>query len=45
MTKEAIYKVGDVMVQLGDIADPDYQAAIVLSAYGDGAPYLTFYQG
>ena len=40
-----IPKVGDVMVQLGDIADPDYQAAIVLSAYGDGAPYLTFYQG
>lgn len=40
-----IPKVGDVMVQLGDIADPDYQAAIVLSAYGDSAPYLTFYQG
>lgn len=37
--------VGDVMVQLGDIADPDFQAAVVLSAYGDGAPYLTFYQG
>ena len=36
--------VGDVMVQLGDIADPDFQSAIVLSAYGDGAPYLTFYQ-
>lgn len=36
---------GDVMVQLGDIADTDYQAAIALSAYGDGAPYLTFYQG
>lgn len=40
-----IPKVGDVMVQLGDIADPDYQAAVVLSAYGDGAPSLTFYQG
>lgn len=37
--------VGDVIVQLGDISDPDYQSAIVLSAYGDGAPYLTFYQG
>ena len=37
--------VGDVMVQLGDISDTDFQAAIVLSAYGDGAPYLTFYQG
>ena len=36
---------GDVIVQLGDIADTDYQSAIVLSAYGDGAPYLTFYQG
>lgn len=40
-----IPKVGDVMVQLGDIDDPDYQAAIMLSAYGDGAPYMTFYQG
>lgn len=40
-----IPKVGDVMVQLGDIADPDYQSAIVLSAYGDGAPSLIFYQG
>lgn len=37
--------VGDVMVQLGDILDTDFQAAVVLSAYGDGAPYLTFYQG
>lgn len=37
--------VGDVMVQLGDVSDTDFQAAIVLSAYGDGAPYLTFYQG
>lgn len=37
--------IGDVIVQLGDISDPDYQSAIVLSAYGDGAPYLTFYQG
>lgn len=37
--------VGDVMVQLGDISDTDFQAAVVLSAYGDGAPYLTFYQG
>ena len=36
--------VGDVMVQLGDIADTDFQSAIVLSAYGDGAPSLTFYQ-
>ena len=36
---------GDVMVQLGDISDTDYQAAIALSAYGDGAPYQTYYQG
>lgn len=44
-TDSDIPAVGDVMVQLGDIADTDYQAAIALSAYGDGAPYLTFYQG
>ena len=36
---------GDVVCQLGDISDPDYQSAIVLSAFGDGAPYLIFYQG
>lgn len=40
-----IPKEGDVMVQLGDISDVDYQNAIILSAYGDGAPYLTMYQG
>lgn len=40
-----IPKEGDVVVQLGDISDPDFQSAIVLSAYGDGAPSLTFYQG
>lgn len=44
-TDSDIPAVGDVIVQLGDIADTDYQSAIVLSAYGDGAPYLTFYQG
>ena len=44
-TDSDIPAVGDVIVQLGDISDPDYQSAIVLSAYGDGAPYLTFYQG
>ena len=37
--------VDDVVVQLGDKEDPDYQAAIELSAFGDGAPYITFYQG
>ena len=36
---------GDVVVQLGDISDTDFQSAIVLSAYGDGAPSLTFYHG
>ena len=40
-----IPQVDDVIVQLGDDTDPDYQSAIVLSAYGDGAPYLTMYQG
>ena len=36
---------GDVICQIGDISDPDYQSAIVMSAFGDGAPYMTFYQG
>ena len=36
---------GDVCVQLGDLNDIDYQSAIVLSAYGEGAPYFTMYQG
>ena len=36
---------GDVVCQMGDISDPDYQSGIVLSAFGDGAPYMTFYQG
>lgn len=40
-----IPQIDDVIVQLGDDTDPDYQSAIVLSAYGDGAPYLTMYQG
>ena len=40
-----IPKEGDVVVQLGDISDTDFQSAIVLSAYGEGAPSLIFYQG
>lgn len=36
---------GDVIVQFGNIDDIDRQAAIVMSAYGDGAPSLTMYQG
>lgn len=36
---------GDVCVQLGDLNDIDYQSAIVLSAYGEDAPYFTMYQG
>lgn len=36
---------GNVIVQLGDLSDTDYQSAIALSAYGDGAPSLTMYQG
>ena len=39
-----IPKEGDVVVQLGDISDTDFQSAIVLSAYGD-APSLIFYHG
>ena len=37
--------VDDVCVQFGDLNDIDYQSAIVLSAYGEGAPYFTMYQG
>ena len=37
--------VDDVCVQFGDLNDIDYQSAIVLSAYGEGAPYITMYQG
>lgn len=37
--------VDDVCVQFGDLKDTDYQSAIVLSAYGEGAPYITMYQG
>ena len=44
-TDSDIPAVGDVIVQLGDISDTDFQAAVVLSAYGDGAPSLTFYHG
>lgn len=40
-----IPKEGDVIVQLGNDRDEDRQSAIVLSAYGEGAPYLTMYQG
>lgn len=40
-----IPKEGDVIVQLGNERDEDRQSAIVLSAYGEGAPYLTMYQG
>lgn len=36
---------GDVIVQFGNIDDIDRQAAIVMSAYGYGAPSLTMYQG
>lgn len=36
---------GDVIVQLGNDRDTDRQSAILLSAYGDNAPYFTMYQG
>lgn len=37
--------VGDIIVQVGDRNDIDYQSVIVLSAFGDNAPYITFYTG
>ncbi len=37
--------VGDVVVQLGDISDTDYQSAISLSAFGYGAPRMSFHTG
>ena len=38
-------KEGDTVVQMGSDRDTDRQALIVLSAYGQGAPSLTMYQG
>ena len=40
-----IPQVDDVIVQLGDDTDPDYQSAIALSAFGNGAPRLSFHTG
>ena len=37
--------VGDVVVQLGDTSDADYQSAIILNSYGSGSPSITLYQG
>lgn len=37
--------VGDVVVQLGDVSDADYQTAIILNSYGSGSPSITLYQG
>lgn len=36
---------GDTVVQEGNINDRMRQNMIVMSAYGDNAPYITFYQG
>lgn len=38
-------KEGDAIVQFGNETDPDRQNLIVFSAYGEGAPYITFYKG
>lgn len=38
-------KEGDTVIQMGSDRDTDRQALIVLSAYGQGAPSLTMYQG
>mgnify|MGYP004440060439 FL=1 len=38
-------KEGDAIVQFGNETDPDRQNIIVFSAYGEGAPYITFYKG
>lgn len=40
-----IPKEGDTLVQMGNDRDPDRQNLIVLSAFGDGAPSITFYRG
>lgn len=36
---------GDIIVQVGDRENVDYQSVIVISAFGDNAPYITFYNG
>lgn len=38
-------KEGDVVVQLGNYVDSDRQNAIVLSAFGENAPYISMFQG
>lgn len=38
-------KEGDAIVQFGNETDPDRQNLIAFSAYGEGAPYITFYKG
>ena len=38
-------KEGDAIVQFGNETDPDRQNLIIFSAYGEGAPYITFYKG
>ena len=36
---------GDIVIQLGDESDVDYQSAIFLNSYGDGSPSITLYYG
>ena len=40
-----IPKAGDEIVQLGNRTDTARQGAIILSAYGDDAPYIKMYRG
>lgn len=38
-------KAGDVVVQLGNDKDQDRQNAIIISAFGENAPYISMLQG
>lgn len=40
-----IPQAGDEIVSLGNRTDKTRQHAIVIAAYGDGAPYIRYYQG
>lgn len=44
-TGSTVPSVGDDIVQLGNKTDATRQAAIVLSAYGNDAPYFKMYRG
>lgn len=44
-TGSDIPQAGDIVIQIGDKDNTDYQSAIMLSAVGDYAPSLIFYNG